>query len=209
MRVDDVPAWAKPAFHAFGYGVGGVLQAVSELTRATCRVALRRAPPFAGPRIECMWHENLPAYIATYLPAPDGVRYVWMNHPTWYMRPVHVLLALRGVRELALGSSGHGGQRALARVVEALTEGARTSMAVDGPGGPVHELKRGALDMALASGVPIVAVRFAYSRYVRSPEWDKKIFPAPGSTITIEESGPYYVTRANYEAVRQRVCQGL
>lgn len=209
MRVDDVPLWLQPAFHSFGYGLGGLLQASSELTRRSCQIRVRRVAPFAGPRIECLWHENLPAYIASYLPPPAGVEYVWMNHPIWYMRPVHVLLRLRGVRELALGSSGHDGKRALARVVEALKAGACTSMAVDGPAGPVHQLKPGALDMALASGVPIVAVRFSYSRCVRSPEWDRKIFAVPGSTITIEESGPYYVTRDSYEAVRERVSARL
>jgi hypothetical protein len=37
MRVDDVPLWLRPVFHTFGYGLGGLLQATSELTRQVPR----------------------------------------------------------------------------------------------------------------------------------------------------------------------------
>ena len=75
-------------------------------------------------------------------------------------------------------------------------------MAVDGPGGPPRVLKRGALDMALASGRPIVAIRFEYERAIRTREWDRKWLPLPGSRIHIRESEPLFVTADNYEEQR-------
>ena len=193
MRVDDIPWWLSPSFHAFGYGAGGLLELWLRSIRHTCQFEGLRSQP-AEPRIECIWHEHLPAYIATYLPPLEGQRVIWMNHPIWYMRPVHVSLALRGVRELALGSTGHGGQAALERVVDCLREGYSTALAVDGPGGPPRVLKRGALDMARASGRPVVAIRFRYERARRLPGWDRKFWPLPGSQVRIEESEPIFAS---------------
>lgn len=209
MRVDNVPLWLKPAFHLYGYGLGALFHASNKAIRNTCRVTYRHRASEQGARIECIWHEHLPAYMALYLPAPEGVRYAWMNHPIWYMRPIHVLLAWNGVKELALGSSGHDGKRALARVIAWLRQGYRTSMAVDGPAGPTRVLKRGALDMALESGRPIVAIRFSYEHAWRAPDWDRKHFPHWGSHVIVEESEPIYVTRDNYEACRARVTECL
>jgi len=209
MRVDDVPPWLKPAFHAFGYGAAGSFQALLSLLRHTCTFERPGSAFGTQPRIECIWHEHLPAYMACYLLARDGVEYVWMNHPIWYMRPVHLVLAWNGVHRLALGSTGHGGQAALDRVVQWLREGCSTALAVDGPAGPAHVLKRGALDMAKASGRPIVAIRFEYERAVRISGWDRKWFPAAGSRIRIVESEPLYVTDATYEERRLDVTRAL
>jgi lysophospholipid acyltransferase (LPLAT)-like uncharacterized protein len=208
MRVDDVPLPLMPAFHAFGYGGGAFLQALLALMRSTCSLE-RVTRGASGPRIECIWHEHLPAYMATYLPVRDSRRYVWMNHPIWYMRPVHVVLGWNGVERLYLGSSGHGGQAALDGIVGALAEGYSTALAVDGPAGPAHELKRGALDMAERSGVPIVGIRFRYERAVRLGGWDRKWCPQPGSHVVAEESEPLYVDAANHDTQRARLVVAL
>jgi len=202
MRVDGVPLALRPAFHAYGYGLGAALESVIATIRHTCRIERRRAGPRVGPRIDCFWHEHLPAYIASYLPPAPGEHHIWMNHPIWYMRAVHVLLAWNGVSKLALGSSGHDGQAALAEVVGYLRAGRSTAVAVDGPAGPPHVLRRGALDMALESGLPLVAIRFTYGRVVRAPSWDRKCFPLPFSRVAVSESAPLHVTRENYEEQR-------
>ncbi|MFM2419816.1 MAG: hypothetical protein RL385_4539 [Pseudomonadota bacterium] len=210
MRVDTVPLWLKPLFHTYGYGAAAIMQAHSRSLRYGCKWRWMQRAALRGPRIECIWHENFPAYAAAYLPPREaGVRYVWMNHPMWYMRPVHIVLQWNGVRELALGSSGHGGRGALQQVVAALSEGARTTMAVDGPAGPVHAVKRGALDMALQSGVPLVGIRFAYTRYVRTGEWDRKVLPLPFSEVRIFESEPLYVTAESFAQQRERLSTFL
>ena len=209
MRVDNVPLSLRPAFHMFGYGAGALLHAVMIAIRHTCRLERVRPAAVEGPRIDCFWHEHLPAYIASYLPPEASLRYVWMNHPMWYMRPVHVLLHCNGVAALALGSSGHSGQRALQDVVAYLKNGFSTALAVDGPAGPAHVLKRGALDMALASGCPVVGIRFEYERTVRTPSWDRKPYPLPFSTVRIIESEPLYVTSANYSEQRIALQQAL
>lgn len=201
FRVDNIPWHLKPVFHAYGYGAGAALQSVVIAIRHACRIERTLQSDFSAPRIECIWHEHLPAYIATCLPSRER-RYAWMNHPMWYMRPVHVMLALNGVTELALGSTGHGGQAALERLVGYLKDGYSTGLAVDGPAGPLHELKRGALELGLASGVPVVGIRFEYEREVRIGGWDRKHFPLPFSRVRVIEGTPLSVTRDNYDACR-------
>jgi lysophospholipid acyltransferase (LPLAT)-like uncharacterized protein len=208
MRVDDVPAWFQPPFQLYRHGGGRAFALFVE--------AIRRGARFDGPkstgarpRIECIWHEHLPTYIATYLPPREGRRFVWMNHPVWYMAPVHHLLEARGVESLVLGSSGHGGKRALDRIVSLLKAGCSTALAVDGPGGPAHVLKRGALDMALQSGVELVAIRFEYERAIRLPGWDHKFVPLPGTRVRVIESAPRIVTRYNYELEAERLATEL
>jgi lysophospholipid acyltransferase (LPLAT)-like uncharacterized protein len=208
MRVDDVPLWLQPAFQAFGYGGGALFESLLQLVRSTCTIE-HVSRSTRKPRIECIFHEHLPAYMATYLPPRDGRRYVWMNHPIWYMRPVHVVLRWNGVERLYLGSSGHGGQAALDGIVAALGEGYSTALAVDGPAGPAHELKRGALDMAERSGLPIVGIRFHYEQAARLGGWDRKWCPVPGSRIVIEESEPLYVDAANHDTQRARLVAAL
>lgn len=207
MRVDNVPLWLTPPFHLFGYGGASILQGFMALGRLTCRIE-RQSSAFAGPRIECLWHEHLPAYTFIYLSSRSGRRYVNLNHPAWFMRPIHVMWQWNGV-EIALGSTGHGGQAALERVTHAVRAGASTSIAVDGPAGPAHKLKRGALDMARDSGAPIVAIRFEYDLRVRGKAWDRKEWPVPGSRIRVVESEPLYVNAHNYEAQRARVTEAL
>lgn len=209
MRVDDVPLPLLPLFHAYGYGVGAVLQGSTLLTRHTCRFERTRPRVHDGPRIECIFHEHLPAYFASFLPPRTGERYVWLNHPIWYMRAIHVSLAWNGVTELALGSTGHGGQGALEQVIAFVRRGYHTTFAVDGPAGPAHVVRRGALDVALATGRPLIAVHFAYDAAFRLGGWDRKWQPKPGSRVRIIESEPLFVNAENYETQRERLCAGL
>ena len=208
LRVDTISWHWKPAFHLFGYGTGALLEASTLLIRHGCRFE-RPSPVRQTPRIECIWHENLPTYIASYLPPQAGRRYAWLNHPIWYMRGVHLLLAWNGVRDLALGSTGHHGQQALEQVVRYIRSGYSTLLAVDGPAGPRHRAKRGAFDMALATGCPIVGIRFEYERCWRAPGWDAKAYPLPGSRVWIQESAPIHVTRDGYECARAELEAAL
>jgi lysophospholipid acyltransferase (LPLAT)-like uncharacterized protein len=209
LRVDTIPTPLLPAFHAYGYGAGAIVHGAVTLIRRSCRIERVAATPHDGPAIECIWHEHLPAYIATCLPGTDGRRRIWMSHPIWYMRAIHVLLAWNGVSELSLGSTGHDGQAALERVIAALRSGATTGVAVDGPAGPARQVKRGALDMAIASGVPILPFRFEYDRAPRAPGWDGKHLPLPGSTVRVIQGEPLYVTSETRDLQRARLTELL
>jgi lysophospholipid acyltransferase (LPLAT)-like uncharacterized protein len=197
-RVDDLPLVLRPLVAVYGWVTGGLLVAASSLLRLTVRVRHHGRP--AGRAIECAWHEALlPCFVAC---LPYRTPYVWLNHPLWIMKGIHVFLRAMGVRELVMGSSGHGGRGALARLVVLVNEGASTFINPDGPAGPAHEVKSGVLDLGQETGAPVVALRLACSRAWRLPTWDGKLVPLPGSSIDVFYSEPWTITPANREDAR-------
>mmetsp|Transcript_9875 Transcript_9875/g.16373 ORF Transcript_9875/g.16373 Transcript_9875/m.16373 type:complete len:161 (+) Transcript_9875:213-695(+) len=149
--------------------------------------------------------------MARYLPPrPDQPRHVWMNHLHWRMQPIHVWLRWNGVDRLFLGSTGHGGQDALDGLIQELQRHQHSTLiAVDGPLGPPHEVKLGALDLSLATGLPLIGISFQYEHFLRAPGWDGKYYPMPFSRVQIKEGGPIYVTGENYEESRELLRQDL
>ena len=166
---------------------------------------------FHTPRIECVFHENIPAYMSAYLPPKSNQpKHVWMNHPAWRMLPIHIWLKRNGVDKLALGSTGHGGQQALDTLIDMMkTQQYSTMVAVDGPAGPQHEVKRGALDLAVETGLPVVGISFKYNKYIRAPGWDGKYYPLPFTRVDMHEGEPIYVTKQNYEECREKLREDL
>jgi lysophospholipid acyltransferase (LPLAT)-like uncharacterized protein len=132
-----------------------------------------------------------------------------MNHPAWYMKPIHIFLGWMGVRSLVLGSSGHGGRAALAALVPHLRTGAATFLNPDGPHGPAHVVKDGVLDLAIATGAPVVAMRCACHRALRLPTWDRKLVPVPFSRIDVFYAPPRRVLAAERETARALIARDL
>lgn len=91
------------------------------------------------------------------------------------------------------GSSHIGGKEAMQLMVDALNGGSSLAMTPDGPRGPRHELKMGALRAAQRTSVPLVLVGIAMERkrYLRS--WDRFEVPHPFSTIVVNYSNPILV----------------
>jgi lysophospholipid acyltransferase (LPLAT)-like uncharacterized protein len=132
-----------------------------------------------------------------------------MNHPAWYMKPVHVMLYLTGVEHICLGSSGHSGKAALENVIRYLKQGYSTTIASDGPAGPPQQLKPGVLLMSRDAGVPVVPLRFSCSRTYRLGGWDRKFVPRLFSEITVTIGEPIYVSEANIEASADAIKKHL
>ncbi|MFO0663987.1 MAG: DUF374 domain-containing protein [Polyangiaceae bacterium] len=207
LRVDNVPWHLKLPFLAFGHGAGLLAYAATRLIRKTCNVRIEgELPSEAQPTVYCIWHENLaPLFVAF----PRLSKQVWMNHPAWYMLPIHVMLRHYGVKDLCLGSTGNGGKQALADVVARIRSGQSTTLAVDGPAGPYHDLKAGAWLMGYEGGAPIVPLSFQCSRAIRLPGWDKKVIPLPFSDITIRVSEPLVAREEAKEADHLWIAERL
>lgn len=184
-RVDNIPFLLKPFFLLYSYATASLLFAVQLILFLTCRIVKEgeeHPSPFRN-HIYCAWHEDLLPYFITYIHYREP--YAWINHPLWYMKPIHIVLSWMGMKKLFLGSSGHGGKDAMLQVVEDLKSGYNTFINPDGPGGPYHVLKPGVLNMSRLSGIPIVPIRFELSNYFRLKGWDKKKVPLPFSTIKV------------------------
>jgi uncharacterized protein DUF374 len=135
-RVDNIPFYLKPLFWLYGYVLGFLLYAFIMLLRFTCRIrfegeeVLRDHPTV----ILCSWHENAPSGFVVLHRLIRGPQ-VSMSHPAWYMKPVHIMLWLLGVRRLVLGSTGYEGREAATKLVKYLQGGYSTIILPDGPKG--------------------------------------------------------------------------
>lgn len=89
------------------------------------------------------------------------------------------------------GSSTRGAVTALKGLVRLCREGHPTSMAVDGPKGPLHQVKPGVFELSRLCGAPIVPVGvFAQNAFVFKKSWNKAILPFPFSKVVIYFGSP-------------------
>ncbi|MDX1377160.1 MAG: DUF374 domain-containing protein, partial [Burkholderiales bacterium] len=97
-----------------------------------------------------------------------------------------------------------GGEAALAAMRRALEQARAGAIAVDGPQGPYHEVKRGALELASQLGYVLLPVSAAARRArVAASRWDRMEFPRPFTTVRLEVGEPIAVPRELDEAALQ------
>ncbi len=161
---------------------------VIRLLVRTWRVRLTgTAPDFNGPPLVfCFWHGEQAALFA---------------HPR--QRPAAVLtsrsrdggLQARILKKLGFrvrrGSSSRGGAAGLIGLIEEMKQGADALFAVDGPRGPIHEVKPGAVHLAKKMEthlVPMAAT--ASAAWVFEKAWDRYTLPKPFAEIEIWRGAP-------------------
>lgn len=82
--------------------------------------------------------------------------------------------------DVVRGSSKRKGDRALLGLVDGLRKGKSIALAVDGPRGPLHEVKQGVLYLAGKLNKPIVPVITSAGRsWILDKIWDKYLLPVP------------------------------
>jgi lysophospholipid acyltransferase (LPLAT)-like uncharacterized protein len=69
------------------------------------------------------------------------------------------------------------------------------AISVDGPHGPIFSVKQGVVDLAAATGSPIVTMSVAAYPHIAVPTWDRMPVPVPFGSIVTVFGGPFYVTR--------------
>jgi lysophospholipid acyltransferase (LPLAT)-like uncharacterized protein len=104
------------------------------------------------------------------------------------------LLRLWGYTVLR-GSSSRGSKEAMQAMREALQQGRVLCVTPDGPRGPYHEMKMGAVRVAQTEGVPLVMVNVGYRRRLRLRSWDRFEIPLPFSVARVRFSDPMYIAK--------------
>ena len=111
------------------------------------------------------------------------------------------------------GSSKRKGERALLGLVEALRSGKSVALAVDGPRGPVYEVKQGVTYLAGKLGKPIVPVVMSARRaWVLHKTWDKYTLPKPFTECIIMYGRPIIVngtSETELESKRMELTRAL
>ena len=93
------------------------------------------------------------------------------------------------------GSSSKGGNEALENMIEYVKNKYSIAITPDGPRGPRHEFKPGAVITAKKSGVPIVLAGVSFKKKKVLNNWDKFEIPYFFSSAKIIYSEPFYVNK--------------
>jgi lysophospholipid acyltransferase (LPLAT)-like uncharacterized protein len=180
------------------------LQPIAGLEGA--RAALRQH----GSVIPVYWHQHLLFGVrALVLLEPEGLRPGFLISPSVDgTAPAMLVHKLGG--HVIRGSSTHTGARALRDFYETIVK-QQVSPAItpDGPRGPVHEFKQGAVMLAQLSGRPILPIAVAASRTLRLSTWDRFELPLPFSRVAISIGDPVPVPRALDAAGQAQLARDL
>jgi lysophospholipid acyltransferase (LPLAT)-like uncharacterized protein len=154
--------------------------------------ALARAPSL----LPCYWHQH-ELFCARWLQLQirRGIRLGVLVSPSVDGEVPAAIARWLGATVIR-GSSTRTGARALRDYYELLVkQGVSPVITPDGPTGPLHRFKPGALLLAQVSGRPLLPMAFAASRAWEFG-WDRFVLPWPGSRIAIAIGAPVYVDQA-------------
>jgi len=97
--------------------------------------------------------------------------------------------------DVVRGSSKRKGDRALLGLVDGLRRGKTIALAVDGPRGPIYDVKQGVTYLAGKLGKQIVPVATSARRFwILEKIWDRYMLPAPFSAAVVMYGDPITVS---------------
>ncbi len=163
-----------------------------------------------GAVIPVYWHQHILFGVrALVLLEPHGLRPGFLISPSVDgTAPAMLVRKLGG--HVIRGSSTHTGARALRDFYETIVrQQISPAITPDGPRGPVHDFKQGAVMLAQLSGRPILPIAVAASRTLRLRTWDRFELPLPLSRVAITIGEPVRVPRALDAAGQAAVARDL
>ena len=173
----------------------------------TWRVAhINRPDSSQAPVVYAHWHQDELLLVGAYV----GSRMTIMasrSRDGELMKQVLQKLGYSVVR----GSSSRGGAGGLKGLIDAVrNEGLNASLAVDGPRGPIFELKPGILKLAQQSGAALVPGGCASNRkFVFKKAWNQCYLPLPFSKSVIVYGKPRVIPRdcspTEFETIRKSI----
>lgn len=97
--------------------------------------------------------------------------------------------------QVVRGSSHIGGEVALGIMVDYAKNNSSIAITPDGPTGPLHKMKAGAIITAKKSGLPVVLMGIGYKRKVELNSWDHFQIPKFFTRVKVIYSEPVYVDK--------------
>ncbi len=108
----------------------------------------------------------------------------------------------------ARGSSSRGALRALAEMAKSIRAGHDTAFTIDGPRGPRHVAKGGAVLLARTTGAAVLCFHIAVAKaYVFRRSWDQTQIPYPFSRAAIFIAPPIFVAKGAGSEEQDRKLQ--
>ncbi|MGA1862394.1 lysophospholipid acyltransferase family protein [Deferribacter thermophilus] len=93
------------------------------------------------------------------------------------------------------GSSSRGGVKAVIGAKRLMGDIYNAAITVDGPKGPIYEVKPGVIYLAKKKNKPIIPAVAICNKYKQFNSWDKFILPFPFSKIKIIYGEPIYFSK--------------
>ena len=181
---------------AIGYRIGRFMWWSTRMQPALGLEGARAAVHAHGAVIPAFWHQHL-FYGARALVdlAPEGLKPGFLISPS-VDGTAPAMLVERIGGHVIRGSSTHTGARALKDFYELVVR-QKVSPAItpDGPLGPLHEFKPGAVLLSQLTGRPILPISIAASHTFRFPTWDRFELPLPFARVQIAYGEPVQVPR--------------
>lgn len=111
------------------------------------------------------------------------------------------------------GSSTRGGAVAIVEMARLMRAGFPAALTIDGPRGPLYEVKMGSVLLARKTGHPILPFIVTPARCWRLPSWDSFRLPKPFTHATVRLARPIFVPsdarEVALEAKRKEVQRAL
>lgn len=206
--VENVPKRWLPLFWLYGYGLGLLIYLMMYGLSKTLRFEKLKDEEVNSQSnyIYCFWHQDLIGFYTSFI---DLKGFDMINHPAWFMKPVHVFSRLCGLENIFYGSTGHSGRAAADQLALSIVNGKNTFIAPDGPLGPIFKLNKGVLHLSKKSGKPVLVLKFNYQKAIRLGGWDRKYFPFPFSKVTVEYSKLLQVSDNNFDSMEEQLRKQL
>lgn len=93
----------------------------------------------------------------------------------------------------ARGSSSRGGVGALVEMARLVRQGCPAGFMIDGPRGPRHVAKMGAVLLAKKTGQPVLPFAVNAARHYAAPSWDRFQLPLPFTRAAVRIAPPIHV----------------
>lgn len=186
---------------------GAVLYWLIRLIGSTIRFDIRGGEYISErqPQIFCFWHNRIP--IATYFWRHR--RIVVMSSRSFDSEYIARFIQRFGYGA-ARGSSTRGGKAALIQMIRAVRGGRSAAFSIDGPRGPLYEVKPGALLLSARTGAAILPFSISMDRYWQLPSWDRLQIPKPFARAVVIIGQPFCVPESDQPEDHQpRLQQAL
>jgi hypothetical protein len=138
--------------------------------------------------IHVLWHECI--YLAVYFWRQRGI--VYMTSRSFDGEYIARFLQRFGFGAVR-GSSSRGGAGALIEMARLVRIGIQGGFTVDGPRGPRHVAKMGAVLLAKKTRQPILAFQVTAARCLRISSWDRMQIPLPFTRALVRIAPPIFV----------------
>ena len=148
--------------------------------------------------IPVYWHQHMLFGVHALLALrPEGLKLGFLISPSIDGTAPAMLVEKIGGHVIR-GSSTHTGARALRDYYETIVkQHISPAITPDGPRGPLHEFKPGAVMLSQITGKPILPVAVAASRAYTFKTWDRFELPLPFSRIAIIYGEPVKISRTS------------